>query len=165
MGFTKSASLAGVLLLLQLLAPKANAQLTIVMVFDSDPSGITLIGSGTPIASLALGSVQAFGGTVPTGVTRTVNGSSSWTLSTPFDVKVTPVGGGTTYTLTARLLLADAVNIWKIGAITLNSGSASTLTTTGTYSVDVPITFSLTIPFSEAAGLITNTINFTATSN
>ena len=165
MGFAKSTALAAIVLMLLLLAPRADAQVAIALVFKSDPSGIALTGSGTPVASMALGNVQAYGGTLPTGVTRTVNGVSSWKLSTPFDVQVTPVGGGTTFTLTAQLLIADAVNTWKIGAVTLNSGSASTLTTTGAYSVNIPFTFSLTIPFSEAAGTIINTINFTATAN
>ncbi|MFY9559841.1 MAG: hypothetical protein WAQ52_06380 [Terriglobales bacterium] len=162
MSFAKSALLAAVALLL-LPAPNANAQISLV--FNSDPSGISLTGSGSAAASMALGNVQAYGGIVPGGVTKTVNGASSWTLSTPFDVQVTPAQGGTTYTLTAMLLLADAVNTWKIGAVTLNGATASTLTMTGIYNVNTPYTFNLTIPFSEAPGMITNTMIFTAISN
>src|SRR5260370_24111209 len=65
----------------------ASAQVTLIIAFVSDPSGITLSGSGTSSASLSFGTVQAFGGTVPSGVTKSVAGNS-WTLSTPFDVLV-----------------------------------------------------------------------------
>jgi hypothetical protein len=43
------------------------------LVFSTAATGITLGGSGTSAATMAFGNVQAFGGTVPTGVTRTVN--------------------------------------------------------------------------------------------
>src|SRR6266849_10633251 len=67
-------------------------------------------GSGTNSASMSFGSMQAFGGTVPSGVTKTTTGSS-WTISTPFDVKVTctnltlpcNLAISTSYVLTAQL--------------------------------------------------------------
>jgi hypothetical protein len=68
------------------------------------------------------------------------------------------------YTLTAQLNTADAVNTWKIGATTVTSASAASLTATGAYGTSV-YTLNLTIPFSEAAGAISNTINFVATAN
>src|SRR5260370_21543654 len=61
----------------------ASAQVTLTIAFVSDPSGITLSGSGTSSASLSFGTVQAFGGTVPSGVTKSVAGNSC-ALSTPF---------------------------------------------------------------------------------
>src|SRR5258708_10583812 len=65
----------------------SSAQLTITLTFISDTSGITLSGSGSSAATAAFGSVRAFGGTVPSGVTKSV-GANTWTLSTPMDVQV-----------------------------------------------------------------------------
>jgi hypothetical protein len=166
MNLAKSSSLAIIALLLMFGASQAAAQLSLAIVFSSDLAGIMLGASGTPNATIPLGTVSAYGGTVPTGVTRTVNGVSSWTLSTPIDVEVIGLGIIVpTFTLTAKMNVADAVNTWKINSANLTSGSASTVTTTGTYNVNTPYTFSLTIPFSEAAGLISNTIDFAATAN
>jgi hypothetical protein len=135
------------------------------MVFSTDASGITLGGSGTSAATIAFGSVQAFGGSVPTGVTRTVNGTTNWKLATPFDVLV-QVANQTSanYTLTAQLQTSDSTNTWQLGSTTITSASAATLTSTGTYGTTV-YTLNLTIPFTEAAGAISNTLNFVATAN
>jgi hypothetical protein len=135
------------------------------LTFSTDASGITLGGSGTSAATIAFGSVQAFGGSVPSGVTRTVNGSTNWKLSTPFDVAVLIANQtSANYTLTAQLQSSDAVNTWQLNSTTITSASAATLTSTGTYGTTV-YTLNLTIPFSEAAGAISNTINFVATAN
>jgi hypothetical protein len=135
------------------------------LVFSTDASGITLGSSGTSAVTIAFGSVQAFGGSVPTGVTRTVNGTTNWKLATPFDV-VVAIANQTSanYTLTAQLNSSDAVNTWQLGATTITSGGAATLTATGAYGTTV-YTLNLTIPFTEAAGAISNTINFVATAN
>ena len=102
---------------------------------------------------------------MPTGVTRVVNGTTNWTVSTPFDV-VVQVANQTSsnYTFTAQLASSDATNTWKIGTTTVTSASAATLTSTGAYGTTV-YTFGLTIPFSAAASTISNTINFVATAN
>jgi hypothetical protein len=109
--------------------------------------------------------MSAYGGTVPTGVTRTVNAPTNWKISTPFDV-VVQVANQTSsnYTLTAQLQSSDSTNTWQIGSNTITSASASTLSSTGTYGT-TSYTFALTIPFSEAAGAISNTLNFVATAN
>jgi hypothetical protein len=135
------------------------------MIFTTDASGITLGGTGTSAATIAFGAVQAYGGTVPTGVTETVNAPTNWTLSTPFDVNV-QIANTTSanYTLTVQLQSADSTNTWLLGATTVPSASAATLTSTGSYGSTV-YTLNLTIPFSEAAGSISNTLNFVATAN
>ena len=98
-------------------------------------------------------------------MTKVVNPPTDWTLSTPFDVDVEIANvTSSNYTLTAQLQSADATNTWKLGATTITNASAATLTSTGSYGV-IAYTFSLTIPFSEAAGAISNTLNFVATSN
>jgi len=162
-----------------LFAPAARAQClpavcALAVTIQSDASGIALGGSGSSAATMAFGTMQAYGGTVPTGVTRTV-GATNWTISTPFDIKVSCTNLlnllpctliiSPTYTLTAQLQSADGTNTWKIGSSTLSSATPLTLATAGTYGNVVPYTFALTIPFTEAAGTISNTINFVAVSN
>jgi hypothetical protein len=134
------------------------------LTFVSDGAGITLGSSGTSAATIGFGSVQAYGGSVPSGVTKTVNGTSNWSLSTPVDV-VVQVANQTSsnYTLTAALQTSDSTNTWQLGATSLST-TAATLTSTGAYG-STAYTYKLTIPFSEAAGAISNTINFTATAN
>src|SRR5215475_8207721 len=130
--------------------------------FSTDASGITLGGSGTSSATIAFGSVQAFGGSVPTGVTRTVNGTTNWKLSTPFDITVVVANlTSSNYTLTAQLSSSDSTNTWQLNSTTVTSASAATLTTTGAYGTTAD-TLNLTIPFSANAGAISNTINFVA---
>jgi hypothetical protein len=172
--FLSCATLAG---LIFIATPRASAQCipticSLTIDLQSDAAGIALGGSGTATTTMAFGSMQAFGGTVPTGVTKSV-GTSSWTVTTPFDVKVTCfnllipctllVSPG--YTLTAQLQSSDTVNTWKIGSSTLSSTSATTLTTSGTYSAVTSYTFGLTIPFTEVAGIISNTVNIVAIAN
>lgn len=109
-----------------------------------------------------------YGGSVPTNVTKTVNGSTSFSLATPFDVRVDLANSASaTYILTALLTTADATNTWQIGATDISaSGTASNLTSTGAYASNVPYTIHLTVPASEVAGLsISNTITFTAVGN
>ncbi|HEY6251016.1 MAG TPA: hypothetical protein VI685_13730 [Candidatus Angelobacter sp.] len=142
----------------------ATTVASVSLTFVSDVAGITLGSSGTSAASVAFGSVQAYGGSVPGGVTKTVNGTTNWSLSTPVDVVVEVANqSSSNYTLTAALQTADSTNTWLLGATSLST-TAATLTSTGAYG-STAYTFKLTIPFSEAAGAISNTINFTATAN
>lgn len=138
---------------------------SVELVLQTDGSGLALTNSGTASVTAAFGTMSAYGGSVPAGVTRTVNGITNWTISTPFDV-VIHVANQTSsnYTLTAQLQSSDSTNTWAIGSTTVTSASAATLTSTGTYG-NSPFTFNLTIPFSESAGTISNTINFVATAN
>jgi hypothetical protein len=148
------------------LAVTATVAASIQLVFDSDASGIVLTGAGTNAATLAFGTVQAYGGTVPTGATRTVNGTTSFTYSSPFDVKVTKANStSANYTLAASLNSSDSTNTWLVDSTTLTT-TAQNVTTSGAYGSDAAHTLYLTIPFSEADGtLISNTVNFTATAN
>lgn len=151
------------LVVLGLLLSKSSLAQTVTLTFVSDPSGIALSGSGTAAASLSFGSVQAFGGSVPTGVTKTTN-ASSFILSTMIDVQVTQSGLVTSsYTLTGQLQAADLQNTWKWGSVALST-TAATITTTGAYG-STASNFSLTVPFSATAGAISNTMNFTVTAN
>ena len=157
----------GIWLLLLLLAAmlgsgSAWAQ-TVTLTFVTDGSGIGLSGSGTDAASMSLGTVQAFGGTVPGGVSEQTD-ASSFTLTTSIGIEVMHSGFvSPSYTLTGRLLFSDSQNTWKINSVTLST-SASTITNSGAYGVTAS-NFSLTVPFSAAASSISNTISFTVTSN
>lgn len=136
---------------------------TLTLTFVSDGSGIGLSGSGTDAASMSLGTVQALGGTVPSGVTQQTD-ATSFTLSTPIGVEVMHSGSvSLSYTLTGKLLFSDSENTWKINAVTLST-SAATITSSGAYGLTAS-NFSLTVPFSASAGSISNTISFTVTSN
>jgi hypothetical protein len=148
------------------LAVTATVAASINMVFDSDASGIPLGSAGTNAATLAFGTVQAYGGSVPVGATRTVNGTTSFTYSSPFDVKVIAANSASAnYTLAGSLNAADGTNTWKIDAVSLTT-SPQTITATGTYGSDQSHTLALTIPFTVAdATVISNTVNFTATAN
>ena len=137
---------------------------SVSLTFVTDGAGIALGGSGTSAATIAFGSVQAYGGSVPANVTKTVNGTTNWSLATPFDVVVQVANQtSTNYTLLGSIQTTDATNSWFLGATTLSTTPA-TLTSTGAYG-STAYTFKLTIPFSAAAGAISNTVNFTATAN
>jgi len=148
------------------LSVTATVNGSISLVFDSDAAGVALSGSGTNAATLAFGTVQAFGGTLTTGVTRTT-AANSFTVSSPFDVNVAKANlTSANYTLKAQLNAADTTNTWQVGGVTVTSGAAATITGTGTYNADNQISLALTIPFTTASGTsISNSINFTATAN
>jgi hypothetical protein len=129
----------------------------------SDPAGVTLAGSGTHAASFAIGTVKRNGGTLPVGVTRSKT-ASNWTLSIPFDIQVTG-SSGTGFALQASLTASDAVRVWKLDSVTLNSSSAVTIVPNGTYGTTVLHTLTLTIPNNAAAGSFSNTISLLAVSN
>jgi hypothetical protein len=144
---------------------KAHAQLSLLMTFTSDPSGITLGGLGIGSATVAFGNVRAFGGTVPTGVTKTRVGNT-FVLSTPIDIQVTGISIVIpNYTLAVKQSTADPFDVFKWGSSTVNSTGFTTLTTTATYLTFIPWTFSIAVPFSNPPGAMTNTLNFLATGN
>jgi len=136
---------------------------SISLTFVTDASGVTLTGTGTSAAILPFGTVSMFGGALPPNVTKTASGTTSFTLSTPFDVKVDLANSASTaYTLNATLATADAINAWVIGATDISSAGPFALTAAGVYGTAVPYTLHLTIPASATAGLISNSIGFSA---
>jgi hypothetical protein len=165
--------------------PNLNAQVTssggftvsgsidpsISLTFASDASGLALSsGSGTNTATMALGHVAAYGYTPPTGVTQAVNAAGAsatyFTISTPFDVLVMEANStSAAYTLTAALNSADTTNTWKVGGVTVASGTPATITSTGTYNSAQSFTLLLQIPFTNTSGTISNVVNFVATAN
>jgi hypothetical protein len=138
---------------------------TITLVLDSDLSGVTLTGTGTNAATLAFGNISAYA-SLSSNVGRTVNGVTNYTISTPFDVKVTQANSASlTYTLAAELNSVDTTNTWTIGGVTITGGAPANVTVTGAYGGDVSYSLVLTVPFNETAGVIGNIINFSATPN
>jgi hypothetical protein len=148
------------------LAVTADLMGSISLTFVTDASGVTLGGTGTNTATLDFGPISA--STTPaTHVTETV-AATTFTVSTPFDVEVTKSNvTSANYALTAELATTDAVNTWKIDTFPLTTvpAAATSLTVTGVYSTAVSHTLFLTIPFTEGASVISNTINFVATAN
>jgi S-formylglutathione hydrolase FrmB len=145
----------------------ATVNSSINLVFNSDAAGVPLSsGAGTNAATLAFGNVAAFGA-IGANITRTVVAGTSFTVSTPVDVLVTKANSSSAnYTLKAQLGAADATNTWAVAGNTITSAAASTITATGTYGSNASESIAITIPFTEASGTaISNTINFTATSN
>jgi hypothetical protein len=116
---------------------------------------------------MAFGSVHAYGGVVPAGVTKSINGATSWTLSTPIDVLVTKTGLGNSanYTMTAQLQTSGLTYTWALGPATLTSAFPTTVTAAGVYGSATPYAFSLTIPFSASAGTVSNTLDIIVTAN
>jgi hypothetical protein len=147
------------------LAVSATVASSIALTFVSDASGVALGGTGTTAATLAFGSIQAYGGVVPTGATRVVNGTTSFTYSSPFDIAVTEENSASaSYTL-AALLSATSPDTFAVDAVTLSTAS-QTITATGVYASNATHTLALTVPFSVASGTaISSTVNFTATAN
>jgi hypothetical protein len=150
------------------LTVNATVSGSIQLVFNNDGSGVNLTsGAGTSAATLDFGSVSAFGGLGSPNITRTVNGTTSFTVSTPVDVNVTKANSASAnYTLTAQLGSADATNTWAVAGNTITNASATTITATGAYSSNAAEAIAITIPQATAGGTaISNTIKFTATAN
>jgi hypothetical protein len=153
------------------LAVTATVDGSISLVFNTDGSGVTLGAPGTSAASLAFGNVSAFG-LAPSNVSVSVVPGTSFTVSTPVDVyvdgaNVTTASG---FSLTAQLLVADAVNTWKVRAVPVTNASPATIYSTsgnkGPYATNNSTIVAVTIPFTTAATtVVSNTINFVATAN
>jgi hypothetical protein len=147
------------------LAINANVQGSMSLTFSTNANGLALTGNNTAAASLPFGTVSMFSNTVPANVTKTVNGTTSFDLSTPFDICVDKSNlPSTVFTLSAQLAVTDIVNIWTltgaVGPTNISSGASFDVSSTGTYGVDLPHSLKITIP-ANSNGLISNTINFT----
>jgi hypothetical protein len=148
------------------LAVSAELQSSITLSFVSDANGVSLTGSGTNAASLGFGSVSRF--TSPPAHVTQVNGATSFTVSTPFDVLVLKSNvTSANYALSAQLQAVDGTNSWTIDTfvVATNPTAPTSLTVTGVYANNVPHTLILTIPYSEGTATISNSINFLATAN
>jgi len=149
------------------MAFSADVLSSINLIFTTDASGFTVTGSGSAAGTLTLGNVQMYGGTVPTNVTRTPNTNVSFTLSTPIDVEVDVANdpSSLTYSLLGNLNAADTTNTWTFNTVAVSAAGVTPQVTGASYGSATSYTLAVTIPATEAAGTISNTINFTATAN
>ena len=69
------------------------------------------------------------------------------------------------YTMTAQLQSSGLAYTWKLGSATLTSAFPAMVTAAGVYGSKTAYTFSLTIPFSAAAGTVNNTLDILVTAN
>lgn len=153
------------------LTVSATVQSSIYLTVEQPNTGnvAALTGTGTNAATLAFGTVSAYGGTTPSGVTEALVGSGSsttaFTLSTAFGIKVTEFNAGSSvgYTLTAELGSADAHNTWTVDGSALNNTTPTTISGGTGYGSIVNHSFVLQVPVTLAAGSISNTVNFVAT--
>jgi len=144
----------------------ATVHSSINLVFQKDAAGAAIGGAGTNAATLAFGTVQAFGGAVPAGVTETT-AAASFTLSTPVDVVVTKANStSANFKLTAQLTAAPASGeTFTLNAVGVTNASPATISATAAYG-STAVTVAETVPFTVNSGTtLTDVINFTATSN
>lgn len=137
----------------------------IVLVFNTDASGVTLSNAGTASATLAFGNVSEYG-TLNSNITRTV-GTSTFTVSTPFDVNVVESGtSSVSYNLSASLNAAPPTGITlQIDTVTLST-SSQVISTSNSYGSNISHKLSAVISTSAASATqVSSIINFTATAN
>ena len=142
----------------------ATVASSIGLTFEDDAAGVALTGAGTNAATMALGTISAYGTIATPGVTRT-RSATDFTVSSPFGVKVVRANGSSAnYTLAVALASADATNTWRVNATTLTTANQN-LGASYSYGSAVSHTMSLTVPFTASTGAISRVLNFTATAN
>jgi hypothetical protein len=147
------------------LAVSATVASSIGLAFTSSATGVTLGGTGTNTATMAFGTIAPHGGTVPAGATRVVNGTTSFTYSSPFDVTVTEENSSSSCYTLAALLSASSTDAFAVDAVTLSTTS-QTITANGVYANSAQHTLALTVPYNTVGGTaISDTVDFTAIAN
>jgi hypothetical protein len=141
----------------------ADVEGSLLLTFSTDPAGLAMTGTGSAAGLLPFGTVSMFGTAVPANVTKTQNAATSFTLSTPFGLRVDVANSpSTTYSLTAGLQVADAINVWSVNSVVITNTPVQVVTGGG-YGTVISYPFSLTIPATSGVQVINNTINFAAT--
>ena len=116
----------------------------------------------SPLVTLDFSNVSAFGA-VPSGVTRTL-GSSSYTLSTNFGVRVTRLlSFSSSYTLQARLQSAHPLT-WRVDGVALST-SPATVATSQPYETTIPHSLAFVVPFAHPEGAVSTVLEVTAIAN
>jgi hypothetical protein len=147
------------------LAVSATVAGSVQIVISQDASGAALTNGGTNAASLAFGTVSATTASANNITITNNSGASTFTVSTPVDVKVTLANSTSSkYTLTAQLSTNDG-NTWTVGGVAVTNGSAAQITNNGSYGTATSEAVAVTIPYSLTSGTVNNTITFTATAN
>lgn len=142
----------------------ATVASSIGLTFEDDAAGVGLTGAGTSSATLAFGTISAYGTIATPGVARTRT-ASDFTVSSPFGVKVVRANSSSAnYTLAVALGSADATNTWKVNTTTLTTSNQN-LGASYSYGSSVSHTVYLTVPYSASTAAISKVLNFTATAN
>jgi hypothetical protein len=139
--------------------------------FTQDPGGVAMTG-GAFAAAINFGTVSAYAA-LPAGVTRPTVTATNFTVATLIDITVDNGGiASTSYTLQSDLAAAAPTGLsYKVNAVPLTTTPA-TITTTGAYTTATAYTINIIVN-SAASGsggpaigsALTDTLNFTATSN
>lgn len=120
-------------------------------------------------AQTDVGAMSKYGAAPTNGFVRTVNGTTSWTLSSNIGVRVEKANlTSDTYILNARLTTAPPAGVvWALGTSSplTAAATATPVTSTGVYGGSQPYAWSITIADSELAATVNNTVEFTAVSN
>jgi hypothetical protein len=139
---------------------------SIGLTFSKDASGAPVTAGSGNAATLAFGSISAYGACAPGNNVSCAPGASSFVASTPVDITVTKANSTSgACTLTAQLGTHDAVNTWTVGTKPVTDTAAATISTTFAYGAPTAEAVAITIPYSNTTGTISNTLNFTATAN
>ena len=143
----------------------ADISSSILITFTSATGGLAVTGTGTSAGALPIGSVQMYGGTTATGVTKALQTNVSYTLTTPVNVQVDVANvTSSAYTLAAWQVSADTHHTWTFNGVDL-SGVTQTVDATGGYGTANPYNFVLKVLASSTSNTVSGTINFTATAN
>lgn len=133
----------------------------LMLVFISDPAGVTLNGSGTNAANLDFGHVSMFA-PAPPGAS-VVRGSNSFTVSSGFYLDVEQAGGSASFQLSAALDAPSPIFGVAVDGVSLTTQPVI-VNGSGPYG-KTPHTLAVTIPASAVAGALNITIDFVATAN
>lgn len=148
------------------LAVTGTVASSISLTVENGTVGPTLTGAGTDAASTDLGTTFSKYGSTPAGFTKTLQGTTSWTLSSDFGVKVEKANSDSTnYTLVANLSTDPGTVVWNAGGTPFVAVAAKNLTSTGVYATTTNYAWSIVIPDALTTPDLANTINFLATSN
>lgn len=132
----------------------------------SGATNATITGNGTNAASTDLGTTFSKYGSTPAGWTKTLQGTTSWTLASNFGVKVEKANSDSVdYTLVANLGTDPGTIVWKTGAAPFVAVAAKNLTSTGAYGTTANYAWSVVIPDNLTTPDLANTVNFLATAN
>lgn len=148
------------------LAVTGTVASSISLTVETGTVGPTLTGAGTDTASTDLGTTFSKYGSTPTGFTKTSQGTTSWTLTSDFGVRVEKANSASAaYTLVANLSTDPGLVVWNVNASPFVAVAAQNLTSTGTYGSTANYAWSIVIPDNLTTPNLANTINFLATSN
>jgi len=134
----------------------------IALTFQAVAGGVSVVGEGTNVAILNLGTVSAFE-PLGSGLSRTT-AASDYTISTQFGVRVVRIlGSSSNYTLQARLQLPHPLT-WRVDGVTMTTNSA-TVATLQPYASTLSHTLAFIVPFSYASGVIDTAFEVMAIAN